>query len=345
MTAVTVRTVSEQDGEMRLDRWFRREYPHLGHGQLEKLLRKGQVRVDGKRVKAGQRLVAGQSIRIPPFPDGDSVKREGQPDRKQTERRPLSRRDAEAIQALVLYRDDDVIVLNKPAGMAVQGGTGTGRHLDGMLEGLMVEGDERPRLVHRLDRDTSGVLILARHANAARALATSFRHRSARKYYWALVRGVPEPPEGTIDAPLAKGGGTAPGGERVGIDEEAGQKAVTLFTTIERVGKVAAWLALWPRTGRTHQIRAHCAAIGTPIVGDGKYGGRDAFLPADGVDRRVHLHARRLVLPHPGGARGGKIDVTAPLPDHMVRTWSMLGLQVGEAPADPFADAPADRRL
>jgi len=308
-TVATVRVAADEDG-LRLDRWFRRHYPELTHGRLEKLLRTGQVRVDGGRVKSGFRLVAGQTVRVPPL---------GRPSNRAAPEKPVAAADARMLAARVLYKDDDVIVIDKPAGLAVQGGTGTHRHLDAMLDALRF-GGERPRLVHRLDRDTSGVLVLARTAQAAAKLAAAFRGRDARKVYWAAVAGVPHPSEGRIDAPLAKEGG--PKGERVAVENEDGQRAVTRYRVADRAGKRAAWLVLEPETGRTHQLRVHAAALGTPILGDGKYGGKGAFLAGGGIAPKLHLHARAIRIPHP---RSGTIEVAAPLPEHMAATWRFLG--------------------
>jgi 23S rRNA pseudouridine955/2504/2580 synthase len=237
------------------------------------------------------------------------------------------------LQKSVLYKDEHVLVIDKQAGLAVQGGTGLSTSVDDLLDALRFDAEERPRLVHRLDRDTSGVLALARNAKAAQRLTETFRHKDARKIYWAVVVGVPEVRGGRIDAPLQKAGGK--GAERVHVDEE-GKRAVTEFAVIEKAGKKAAWLALMPVTGRTHQLRAHCVALGTPILGDGKYAGAAAFLSKDNLPRQLHLHARRLRLPHPSGK--GWIDVTAPLPEHMRRTWSFFGF-AAKPERDPFAGA------
>jgi len=309
-------TVTASEAELRLDRWFKRHFPDLSHGRLEKLLRKGQVRVDGKRAKSGQRLAAGQMVRIPPLGAAQ------RPAAKRTAE-SISDEDAQALQDAVLYRDEFVIAINKPSGLAVQGGTGTRRHLDGMLDALRFGASERPRLVHRLDRDTSGVLILGRTATATAALARSFRQRSARKLYWAVTVGTPAPLTGRIDQPLAKG--TLRGGERMmaAQSEEAGEpgrKAVTLYRVIEHAAKEAALVALSPLTGRTHQLRVHLAGRGTPILGDGKYGGSDAFLP--GRRAKLHLHARRLVMPMEGGKT---LDITAPPPPHIIETFKFFG--------------------
>jgi 23S rRNA pseudouridine955/2504/2580 synthase len=314
--------VSTDDADIRLDRWFRRHFPGVQHGRLEKLLRTGQVRVDGKRAKASHRLAQGETIRIPPGIE------QGPPEN--AARPPVREADARFVQSLVIHRDRDVIAINKPPGLAVQGGTGTTRHLDGMLDALRFDAEERPRLVHRLDRDTSGVMLLARSARAAAQLSEAFRHKSARKIYWALVAGVPRLAQGKIDLALAKEGG--PAGERVAADDD-GKRAITLYSVLDRIGDKAAWLALLPLTGRTHQLRVHCAeAIGTPIVGDHKYGGDRADLPGQDIGRHMHLHARTLVLPHPAG---GTLTVTAPLPEHMRAAWQFFGFDP-EARDDPF---------
>ena len=325
------REVTAEDGELRLDRWFKRHFPELGHGRLEKLLRTGQVRVDGARVKAGHRVAPGQRIRIPPIRPAPAAATRRPPPRPA----PVSDADAWALRKSVLYMDDDVLAINKPAGLAVQGGTGTLRHLDGMLDALKLGARERPRLVHRLDRDTSGVLVLARTVDAAARLGREFQGRNVRKLYWALVVGSPPRDEGRIEMALAKR--PAKGGERVTAHDD-GKPAVTDYKIIEALGPRAAWLALMPLTGRTHQLRAHCAAIGTPIVGDGKFGGAQAFMQGEGIGRQMHLHARAIELPMPGGKRR---RITAPLPEHMAETWRLFGFDVhAHADDDPFAEAP-----
>jgi 23S rRNA pseudouridine955/2504/2580 synthase len=312
MSAVQTIAVGPEEADIRLDRWFKRHFPDLGHGRLEKLLRTGQVRVDGRRAQAGLRLAAGQQIRVPPLGEAKP--------RPQPKPAPEpSERDVRTLQDAILYRDEDVLAINKPAGLAVQGGTGLDRHLDAMLDALRLGAPERPRLVHRLDRDTSGVLLLARTARAAAELTAAFRRKECRKIYWALVVGVPRPPAGRIDLGLSKRPGR--GGERMEIDEE-GKHAVTAYRVLDHAGREAAWLELSPLTGRTHQLRAHCAAIGTPILGDGKYGGAKAFLPGRELARRLHLHARSLALPRPDGRI---ITITAPLPAHMAASWRFFG--------------------
>jgi 23S rRNA pseudouridine955/2504/2580 synthase len=321
MSHVEIKKVAAEDADIRLDRWFKRHFPQLGHGRLEKLLRTGQIRLDGKRASAGDRIAAGQDVRVPPLPDGPLPKPIYQP-------KP---QDIAQIERAILYRDDDVIAIDKPPGLAVQGGTATEHHLDAMLDGLRFGAAERPRLVHRLDKDTSGVLVLARSTAAARFLTAAFRDKDTQKIYWAAVVGSPKPRQGRIDKRLAKLPG--PAGERVVEDEEEGKRAVTDYRTVAHAGDKIAWVALMPITGRTHQLRAHLAAIGTPILGDGKYGGAAAH-PAGIEDaRKLHLHARALALPRPGG---GVLRIVAPLPPHMKRTWKFFGFDESDE-RDPFA--------
>ncbi|MBV8934207.1 MAG: RluA family pseudouridine synthase [Alphaproteobacteria bacterium] len=324
MSADETVTVAMQDGSLRLDRWFKRHYPGLGHGQLEKLLRTGRIRVDGKRARSGDRIEPGQAIRIPPR---DQLALEPR------QAKPLPRpADQAMLQNAILHRDDAVIVLDKPSGLAVQGGTSTERHVDGLLDALRFGDSERPRLVHRLDKETSGILVIARTASAAAFLTQAFREKTTRKTYWALVVGLPKLRQGRIDLSLAKMM-AGRGGERVRPDAEEGRRALTYYRVIDSAGKQASWLALLPVTGRTHQLRAHCAAIGIPILGDTKYGEAAAHLAGVPGSRRLHLHARSLSLPHP---RGGRLEVSAPLPPHMRRTWEFFGFP-SDAP-DPFAE-------
>ncbi|HZT20853.1 MAG TPA: RluA family pseudouridine synthase [Dongiaceae bacterium] len=331
MSAVASIAVSPAEAELRLDRWFKRHFPALSHGRLEKLLRTGQVRVDGKRAKASLRLAPGQVVRVPPM-GGEASAAPG------VERRPLARPRGEderliaELRRRVLYRDRDLLVIDKPAGLAVQGGTAVEQHLDRLLDGLAFEAPERPRLVHRLDRDTSGVLLLARSAASAVWLAAAFRRRETRKVYWALAVGQPRLPEGRIDLPLSKRGGEE--GDRVRPDEE-GRRAVTYYRTVEHAGRRASWLALMPVTGRTHQLRVHCAAIGTPILGDGKYGGRAAFISGLASGKRLHLHARSIRVALPDGRIA---EARAPLPPHMSASWRFFGFDPTPA-EEPLADA------
>ncbi len=322
--------VAKTEAGLRLDRWFRARFPDVGYSHLQKLLRSGQVRVDSKRVQANARLEAGQQVRVP------AVVR--QPPKAKPSLTPplgLSKGDRDFIVRLILFEDEHVLVLNKPFGIAVQGGTGTKRHIDGMLAGMADRfGGDRPRLVHRLDRDTTGVLLVAKHRDAAARLGRIFQTRSAAKTYWALVKGVPKPPQGKVEAALVKAPG--PDGEdrvrkaRPGEQDKA-MHATTHYSVIDRVGRKASWVSLKPVTGRQHQLRAHMALIGHPIVGDNKYEG-DKVLADSGIEAKLHLHARRLVIPHPAG--GKTIDVTAPLPEHMRKTWELLGLDEKRFDAD-----------
>ncbi|MCP4327342.1 MAG: RluA family pseudouridine synthase [Alphaproteobacteria bacterium] len=314
MTGVRTIRVASDETDLRLDRWFRRHFPNLKHGELERLLRTGQVRVNGRRVKSGHRLTAEDAVRIPPraaAAPGSSPA---------DDRRHLSDIDKAFVQGLVLHRDDHVIALNKPSGLAVQGGTATLRHLDALLNGLKYDKDVRPRLVHRLDKDTSGVLLLARSANAAAGLAEAFRDKSARKSYWALVVGVPEPQTGIVESALAKGGGA--GRELMAVVEH-GRHAQTRYRVVDTADGFA-WLEMMPITGRTHQLRVHALQCGTPIVGDRKYGGSRAVPERDDIGPKLHLHARAIEIPHPAG---GRLKITAPLPAHMVTSWQALGFE------------------
>ncbi|HVA14503.1 MAG TPA: RluA family pseudouridine synthase [Stellaceae bacterium] len=325
MSGVQTLTVAPEDAEIRLDRWFKRHFPALGHGRLEKLLRTGQVRLDGKRVEAGAHVTAGQRIRVPPLPAAS-------PPGAKPDRPPPSDADARMLQGRVLYRNDELIVIDKPFDLAVQGGTGTKRHLDGLLDALRFDAEERPRLVHRLDKDTSGVLVLARSGRAAARLAEAFRGKNVRKVYWAVVVGAPKPRQGKIDQPLAKQAG--PAGERVAADNEDGDRALTFYRTVARAADRFAWLALEPVTGRTHQLRVHCLTLGTPILGDGKYGGAAAHPAGVPGEAQLQLHARAIALPL---ADGKILTVTAPLPPHMRESWNFFGFEEGSE-RDPFAD-------
>jgi 23S rRNA pseudouridine955/2504/2580 synthase len=327
MSAVETRTIGPEEADQRLDRWFRRHYPALGHGRLEKLLRTGQIRVDGKRAKANTRLEPGQTLRIPPLEA--EAPRTSEATAKPAPRRPqVSAAEVEALQAAVLHKDPQVLALNKPAGLAVQGGPKQAKNLDALLDLLTFEAAERPRLVHRLDRDTSGALLLARTAAAARALTAAFRDEGARKIYWALVVGKPPKPRGTLRLALDKRGG--PGGEKVAVEAD-GRPAETRYATVA-ASRGITWLVLQPLTGRTHQLRVHCAAMGCPILGDGKYGAKAAFKPGIEMPKTIMLHARELAVPHPDD--GTTLRVQAPLPPDRLAVWRQLGLNPDEAKAE-----------
>ncbi len=307
--------VDAEDDGIRLDRWFKRNLPEASFNVVSRWARTGQLRVDGARADPGDRVAAGQEIRIPPV-DLAQLAAAAKPPRPRT---PLSDDEIAEVRDMVIESSADAFVLNKPPGLASQGGTKTTRHLDRLLDGLAGDDDQRPKLVHRLDKDTSGVILIARSARAAGLFSKAFAGRTAKKVYWALVIGIPDADEGMIDAPLAKQPGS--GGEKMHIDEDNGQSAKTRFRVIDRAGNRAAFVELQPLTGRTYQLRAHMAAIGHPIVGDAKYGGAEAFLTG-GVSRKLHLHARRLKIDAPGGK---KIDVKAELPPHFAESLEMLG--------------------
>lgn len=326
-------TVGTDDDGVRLDRWFKRHLPQVGFATVSRWARTGQIRLDGKRAAPEDRLVAGQVLRVPP---GGNIKPSGDGPKP---RRELTDEEVAEAEAMVLEQDRAAIVLNKPPGLATQGGTGTLRHVDGLLDAFCGPNDPRPRLVHRLDKDTSGVLLVARTPGSAAFFSKRFSGRTASKIYWALVVGVPDIADGLIELPIAKQPGT--GGEKMHVDEAGGQAAKTRYRMIERAGNSAAWVELHPLTGRTHQLRVHMAAIGHPIVGDGKYGGQGAFLTGT-ISRKMHLHARRLVIEHPGGDR---LDVTAPLPEHFAASMKQLGFTEELGEIDLSAPAPMSREV
>ncbi len=310
--------VGADDDGIRLDRWFKRHLPDANFNLVSRWARTGQLRVDGARATPGDRLAAGQTIRVPPAEPAPTTT--AKPKRQ---RPPLSDEQTEFAREMVIHQDAQAIVLNKPPGLATQGGTKTEAHVDGLLDALQFDLERRPKLVHRLDKDTSGALLIARTARAAAFFSKSFSGRTARKIYWALVVGVPEIADGMVDLPIAKQPGT--GGEKMHVSEHDGQPSRSRYRVIERAGNRAAWVELQPFTGRTHQLRVHMAAIGHPIVGDGKYGGKDAFLTG-GVSRKMHLHARRIRIDHPDE---GRVDVTAELPAHFAESMELLGFDLG----------------
>jgi 23S rRNA pseudouridine955/2504/2580 synthase len=308
-------TVEPDDDGIRLDRWFKRHVPEATFNLVSRWARTGQLRIDGKRATPGDRVLAGQEIRVPP----EDVSVAAKPARK---RRELTEDEEDFARGLVIHRDDAALVINKPAGLATQGGTKTEAHVDGLLDALCYGLDNRPKLVHRLDKDTSGVLLVARTSRSAGHFAKAFSSRTARKVYWALIVGVPSIEDGFIDLPIGKQPGS--GGEKMHVDEKEGQSARTRYRIVERAGNTCAWVELQPYTGRTHQLRVHMAAIGHPIVGDGKYGGKDAFLTGT-ISRKMHLHARRLRIDHP---KGHQIDISADLPPHMKDSFADLGFEI-----------------
>lgn len=337
MQGVTTKQVEGDEAGMRLDRWFKLHYPGIGFGHLQKLLRSGQVRVDGARAKSSTRLAAGQSVRIPPVKvETKDASHQPAPTTHKTMR---DRHDKDVLAENTLYEDRAVLVINKPSGLAVQGGSGLNRHVDGMLEALRDKKGQKPRLVHRLDRDTSGVLVIAKTRLAASELTKKFRERSTKKVYWALVRGVPKQPQGRISNWLLKAEDEH-GDQKMRIYRDrvnGADHAVTLYSTMEWAGQRVAWVSLRPITGRMHQLRAHMDGIGHPIIGDSKYFSVENWEMPGGIQKKLHLHARRLIIPHPDG---GTIDVTAPLPPHMVQSWNVLGFDETTYDAVQEEDAP-----
>jgi len=327
-------TVAEDDDGIRLDRWFKRHLPDTSFNTVSRWARTGQLRIDGRRATPGDRIEAGQTIRVPPAEAAPTQS----PLAAKPMRAPLSEDEVAYVRSMVIHRDKSAIVINKPPGLATQGGTRTHEHVDRLLDGLQFDTPQRPKLVHRLDKDTSGALLIARTGRAAGFFAKALAGRTARKIYWALVIGVPSIEDGIIDLPLAKQPGT--GGEKMHVDHENGLPSRSRYRVIDRAGNRACWVELQPFTGRTHQLRAHMAAIGHPIVGDGKYGGQDAFM-SGGISRKMHLHARRIRIDHPDG---GVLDVMAPPPSHIVDSFQHLGfeLSAGDLPIieiDPETDS------
>jgi len=353
MSGVFIRTVGRDEGGMRLDRWFKVNYPELPFGHLQKILRGGQVRVDGKRVKGDVRIESGQQVRIPPLGPKSESEADGPAEDKGVAKRPSARRlepgepgysrggeardgDGAFLRSLMLYEDRDVFVFDKPFGLAVQGGSGLTRHVDGMLPALASARGDIPRLVHRLDRDTTGVLVVARTRKAAADLGAAFRARFTKKIYWALCAGVPRVKQGRISTFLAKGEDDH-GDQKMKVVSQGGDAthALTYYAVVDQSAQKLSWLSLRPVTGRTHQLRVHTAEMGHPIVGDPKYFNVENWELPGGLQKRLHLHARRIVMPLPSGET---LDVTAPLPQHMQQSWNLLGLDAKQY--DPIEDAP-----
>lgn len=324
MSRVKKLTVGQDDDGIRLDKWFALKYPDLPFGRLSKLLRTGQIRLDGARAKISTRIAKGQVVRVPPLQAAKPSKA-GAPEGYR-----LTDADRAMLDDIVLYRDGDMLIIDKPAGLPVQGGTGITRNLDDMLVHYQGKKDPKPRLVHRLDKDTSGCLVIALNRKAAGFMAKAFHAKTTQKTYWALVNGVPEPRDGRIDVSLLKSEGP---NEKMEISRD-GKRAITLYRTVENLARRAAWVALRPVTGRTHQLRAHLAYLGNPVIGDGKYGGADAYLEG-GVSKKLHLHARAIKLERP---QGGSLYIEALLPPHMSKSWKFLGLD----PDNVDGDAPFD---
>ena len=309
MAGVEVVKVKEADDGMRLNRWFLKYYPLLTMGRLQKLLRTKQIKVDGKKAEANLKLLKGQEVRVPPLDN----------EKAQNNKDFVSKSDADFIKSKVLFKDDNIIVLNKPSGLAVQGGTNTERHIDGMLDALKFDKEEKPKLVHRIDKDTSGILVLARNRKYAEILTKAFREHNLKKTYLVLSLGCPKHLSGEIKAPLEKIN------EKMQMVED-GKKAITVYTVLDNVGNKFALIEAEPLTGRTHQIRAHMEYLGCPIVGDGKYFGEQRVKPS-GLSPKLHLHAYKIDL---SAVYNKKLVVKAPMPDYFVKDMSFLGLEFKE---------------
>ncbi|MFL4992150.1 MAG: RluA family pseudouridine synthase [Microvirga sp.] len=330
-TGVQTLVVEPDETDMRVDRFLVARFPQLAFTHIQRIVRKGELRIDGKRAQPNDRLAAGQKVRIPPL--------------KLDQQRPISRNaakdqdDREFLKSITLYEDKDVLIINKPMGLAVQGGSGTKRHVDGLLEALKDDEGQKPRLVHRLDKDTAGCLVIAKTRFAASTMAKSFRARTTRKIYWALVAGVPRVRQGRVSTYLAKEGDEGDSRMRVAQHgDEGASHALTYYAVVDTAAQKLAWLSLKPVTGRTHQLRAHAAHIGHPIVGDPKYFDIENWELPGGIQNKLHLLARRIVIAHP---RTGKpIDVTAPLPPHMQQSFNLLGLDTSRY--DPIVEAPEE---
>jgi 23S rRNA pseudouridine955/2504/2580 synthase len=332
--------VREAEEGLRLDRWFKERFPALAFGHLQKLCRTGRIRVDGARAKTATRLSAGMILRVPPLKDESEGAEDDALPKPAVKRASADDRDARELKEMTIQEDRDILVLNKPFGLAVQGGSGVTRHVDGMLNALTGRDGQKPRLVHRIDKDTAGVLVVAKTRLAAAELARAFRSRMTRKIYWALVPGVPRTKQGRISTYLAKGEGDGPESERMQVvahGDNGAVHALTYYAVVDHAGPKLSWLSLKPVTGRTHQLRAHCAHIGHPIVGDPKYFNVENWQLPGGLQNRLHLLARRLVLPL---ANGDILDVSAPLPPHMQQSWNVLGFDASDY--DPIIDAPED---
>jgi len=319
-------TVDVEGDGIRLDRWFKRHFPDINHGYLQKLLRKGHIKVDGQRAKSNTRIQNGQEIKVPKITDNPA------PKVRKVNYNTIEDNDIDLLKSSVIFKDDHIIAINKPAGLAVQGGSRTSKHVDAMLSSLQYDLKERPKLVHRLDKDTSGVLLLARTSKAASHLTKAFKRNEVHKIYWAIVVGSPQIKNGKVDLALNKETGKF--GDKMTVSSK-GKRAVTYYRTVDNASDKVSWLALMPETGRTHQLRVHCSEIETPILGDGKYGGAEAFLKgAEGVDKKLHLHAKAIKFPHPAG---GFFQVVSDLAPHMNKAWKYFGFDSKKL-VDPFED-------
>lgn len=321
MSKVKFLNVKPDEDNQRLDRYLRKHIGKVPFSLIQKIIRTGQVRVDGKRGKTDTRLSEGQQIRIPPVEEKHGP----------TQFKPR-KGDLEKLRAMIIYDDGDLLVLNKPYGVPTQGGSKINYHIDGLLKLMEDSKGVRPKLTHRLDRDTSGLLICARSAKTVRAMGQVFKSKNIRKYYWAVTIGVPEQYQGIIDAPLGKGEGALK--DTMVIDTEGGKASRTEYSILDTAASTAALVAFWPRTGRTHQIRAHASTVlGTPILGDVKYGGMEETFEGLNLSERLHLHAFRIQCPHPNGK--GILDLSAPLPDDLKKSWKAFNF-ASDTNLDPF---------
>ena len=307
-------TVPDHEEGTRLDRFLRRLFPGLGQGQIERMLRNGLIRLDGAKAKAATRVASGQLLRLPP------VIAKNLAANKPAAPRIVARSSLrQQFDDMFLAEGKGWLALNKPSGLAVQGGTRTHHHIDGMMRAISDDAGSRLRLVHRIDKDTSGVLLLAKTIGAARSLTEAFQKHQLAKTYLSLVMGLP-PESGSIREPILKLGGKA--GEKMQVHED-GQSAQTLYRRLDHAGRKMALMALRPLTGRTHQLRVHMMHIGHPICGDGKYGGGDAH-PGGLIARRLHLHAWQLKL------TDGRV-ITAPPSPHLKASLADLGMDLPAA--------------
>ncbi len=341
MSKVTFYNVSFEDQDQRLDRWLKRQFPTINQIKIEKWCRKGEIRINSGRVKPSKRLVLGEVVRVPPIENVErSVKHRV---------KVFSESDVDMIKQTVIYEDCHLLVLNKPAGLAVQGGSGQkDRHVDALSEVFRHDSVEKPKLVHRLDKHTSGILLLAKDRKTAEIMTKSFRSKRVRKIYWALVAGIPKTDVGTVRLSLNKTK-LASGLEKmvsISATEEMNfpnsKRSITDYVVIEKVSQRATWLGLSPITGRTHQLRSHMAAIGCPIIGDTKYGTKEQANSGEGwgaqiggmISRKLHLHARSITFEHPITKQ--EVFFEADLPTHMAKAWNIFNWNLKWAPRDPF---------
>jgi 23S rRNA pseudouridine955/2504/2580 synthase len=317
--------VEKDDHDCRLSTWIIRNNKLLSFNSVNTLCRKGLIRVNGLKTKASYRLVAGDTVRMPtPFS-------------KTLDKKPKLKFDPLLEKELidsVIFKDEYLIAINKPEGLASQGGSYQGdRHIDAYKSIFQFDSNEAPRLIHRLDKDTSGVLLLARNAKAANIFTSLFRQKLVEKVYWALVEGVPRKKEGIVESYIGKLDIWRPNfqkdldREKRSWNKENTKKALSYYRVIKQVGSQYAWLQLKPATGRTHQLRIHCAKLGTMIVGDRKYRNSQSGNFKDSIDsEKLFLHAKSLTFMHPVSKKTTVIE--AELPKHMSLAWKRFGWRI-----------------